>query len=168
VPTDLLRLHLTHSGTKVKTFEDTVRVPIEDKQARVIEAIAADTNVVLERQERQRLEAIAAEEHRKERERVSRLRAAYEAWEVALDKGADAWELHARRAAWLRALEASPQAAPFATFIEWARAHLQATDPLRAASPPPDDVPQWSHQDRLRHGRLAPAEPRPYEWFRPT
>lgn len=143
-------------------------MPIEDKLARVIEAIATDTNLVLERRERQRLDAIAAEEHRKERERVARLRAAYEAWEVALDKGVDAWELHSRREAWLKALEASPHAAPFATFIAWAKAHLQATDPLRAASPPPDDVPQWSHQDRLRHGRPATPEPRPYEWFRPT
>ena len=168
VPTDLLRLHLTHGGSKVKTFEDTARVPIEDKLARVIEAIATDTDVVLERRERQQLEAIAAEEHRKERERVSRLRAAYEAWEIELDAGADAWELHSRRVAWLAALEARPRAAAFATFIEWSKAHLDATDPMRSASPRSDDVPQWSHEDRVRHGRPAPAEPRPYEWFRPT
>ena len=89
---------------------------------------------------------------------IAKLRHEYETWEGALIDGAKTWRQHVQLREYLAAIEdLAPEGS--SGFAEWAREHLDATDPrLRL---PARDVPEWPHEERLRAGRYIKPQ---YGW----
>lgn len=153
-----LRLHLTQRDSKAGNYTDGARTTVEDKLSDVLEAIEAASKQVLHWEEVRRQRAAEEEARRKETERIAKLRHEYETWEAALTDGAKAWRQHVQLREYLAAIEElAPEGS--STFIEWARGHLDATDPhLRL---PEGGVPEWPHEDRARTGRYTKPQ---YGW----
>ena len=159
IGTGRLRLHLTQRDSKMGTsYTDAARTAVEDRLAVVLDAIEAASKQVLHWEEVRRQREAEEVARRKEAERIAKLRHEYETWEGALIDGAKTWRQHVQLREYLAAIEdLAPEGS--SGFAEWAREHLDATDPrLRL---PAGDVPEWPHEERLRAGRYIKPQ---YGW----
>jgi hypothetical protein len=156
-PTDVLRLFLYDSTHHVASWEDTARIPLESRLAAVLDRIDQATKAVIARREAERRrweeEQRRLEEERQQHQRVSH----YDMWvDAFLALHRHACE-HAELAAFVVELRGrigqiddEGIRVRFDTFLGWAEAHLEASDPLMGLNLPVGGPPEMSFADWSR------------------
>ena len=164
-PTGLLffRVYVGRNGTKIS---ETSRVTLADRVPKVI-ALVAEATLAAERAEERRRQHEADQRALEEaRRRLAERRHHYERWEkILLDQHADGRRAADERA-FVRALRTRPvDDHRLAAFLDWADGYADMLDPTLTIRIPVGEVPDLTHEERLKHGR-PPESPqlRPPGW----
>lgn len=153
-PTEVLRLFLYHGGHVIASWEDTARIPIENRIVAVLDRVQELTRAVIARRA---AEQRRWEEQRRRREEDQRQQARvthYDAWLDALLTLQRRRREHAELVTLVADLQArrcrlpEEDRAQLDTFLMWADRHLTASNPfdgvdLPAGAPPEMTYAQW-------------------------
>ncbi len=152
LPTDVLRLFLYHDTHRVHSWEDTARVPIERRLVAVLDRIEQSTKAVIARREAEQRrweeEQRRWQEERRQQQRV----AYYDTWIDALLALRHRAREHAELATFVAELRGrmgqiddESARAGLDTFLTWAQAHLEASDPLARLDLPAGEPPEMTY-----------------------
>ena len=152
--TDVLRLLLYHGGHNVASWEDTVRMSIECRLVPVLDRIERSTKDVIAHREAERWrweeERRRREQEQHEHHRVVR----YDAWVDGLVALCRRTREHAELATFVAALrqrigeiDDAQERARLGTFLDWAQAHLNASDPFTRLDLPTGDRPDMTYAE---------------------
>lgn len=166
---DFIRTGMTFFRIKAsydsKKWLETDRKPLAAYVPNVIAYVQRQEDQARERKEA----AERAAKERAEREERARIlaerRKAYDVWEKALNTSFDQWDKLQRLRRFIDALEASSESPEARQFISWARAHVDALDPVKNFQLPTAEIPDLTHQERAHYGEYQePTNRYGYGW----
>lgn len=148
-----------------KKWLETDRKPLADYVPNVIAYVQRQEDTAREYKEA----AERAAKERAEREERARIlagrRKAYDVWETALNTSFDQWDKLQRLRRFIDALETSSDLPEAQLFVDWAREHVDALDPVKNFQLPTTEMPDLTHRERLHYGEYQePTNRYGYGW----
>ncbi|WP_216378139.1 hypothetical protein [Arcanobacterium phocae] len=148
-----------------KKLVETDRKPLIDYVPNVIAFVLRQCEKERIRAEEAKIEAAQRAAAEKARQLLLNRRREYNQWETALTKGYKEWDRLQRLRAFVNALADHDDSDEAHTFIQWAREHIDALDPIENFTLPTANTPDLSHEERVEYGKLEePKNVYRYGW----
>lgn len=158
IPTDKIQLEVRADPYSPTVLRDGPRKSIEEGLPRALQKIEDATTKADEKRGRAEQAAIERERNQKEQEELERLTRRYESWATPLETFALDLSRHQEVAAAVEALDAYAKSLPegsgrrksFETYLIWAHAYVEATNPAQRFIPPAEETPRLAHESWRR------------------